>query len=103
MFKSIFRLHILSLIIGLIFIFFFLILGKQDLVINVHDTYFVIAFFHIGLIIFIIHFLFALLYFIMKNYCKFSLGLVHLCLVLPLYIILLLTPYLHFGEIPGQG
>ncbi|MES2515294.1 MAG: hypothetical protein V4580_14170 [Bacteroidota bacterium] len=92
------RLDVLFLLTGiLLFIMCFFMGDTFD--VSLHDTYFVIAYFHIGLMFLLIHGMFALTYFVMRKHQTYFLGILHLLLGTPLFIyIILISLFLSGGS-----
>lgn len=95
--KPLKRLDILFLVTGLFLLIPCLIFADRAVNINVHDTYFVISYFHIGILLFLIHALFGLGYFVMRKHYKYALGLLHLILGAPPFIYFNLTMFFFMG------
>ncbi len=80
------RLDFLFLLTGLMLFALCFFTGKDTFDINVHDTYFVIAYFHIGVLFLLIYSLFALIYFFSRKYQMYFLGILHLLFGTPVFI-----------------
>jgi heme/copper-type cytochrome/quinol oxidase subunit 1 len=80
----------LSLFIGILLCAVFAISPDRTLDINIHDTYVVIYFPHIGFVALIIYLIYAGIYFLMRNYRNYVLSLIHLFSGVPLFVILFL-------------
>jgi heme/copper-type cytochrome/quinol oxidase subunit 1 len=87
------RLDILFLLTGSLFLIMGFLMSNQTLDINVHDTYFVISFLHIGIFFFVIHALFSLIYFIIRRLHKYLLGLLHLILQTPIFFFIFISSF----------
>lgn len=96
------RLDLLFLLTGLLLLIPCLIFGGRRLDINLHDTYFVIASLHIGVLFFLIYGLFSLIYFLIRRHQNYILGLLHLFLGTPLFIHIILTTFFFMGGAPGR-
>ncbi len=96
------RLDILFLLTGLLLLIPCLIFCDRTLDINVHDTYFVIAYLHIGILFFLVFGLYSLVYFLMRRHQKYVLGLLHLIFATPLFIHIILTTFFFTGGLPRR-
>lgn len=77
--------HWLFGISGLLFLVLALAIGGQ-LEMNRHDTYYIIQFSHIGLMVFMMQVFYAVVYFILRRYLIFAAGIFHFLLATPLLI-----------------
>ncbi len=100
--KKLTRIHALFLITGFIFLITCFLFGDNTLDINVHDTYFVIHYQHVGILVFLIQGVYSLLYFFMRRHLNYMIGLLHLFFQIPLLLILILTAFFYFGGAPRR-
>jgi heme/copper-type cytochrome/quinol oxidase subunit 1 len=91
------RLEIVFLLAGLLLFTLCFFMNENTIDINVHDTYFVIAYFHIGILFLLIHCFFALIYFLMRKHRTVLLGILHLLLGTPFFIYIILLSYFFAG------
>lgn len=102
MFKQLSRPHLYFLLTGILLFIACLCVGDRNLDINVHDTYFVIAYSHVGIVFFLIHGFYAGLYFPMRRYANAVLSFLHFIFSLPLFIVLYLSAFFMFGAVPRR-
>ncbi|HET6224851.1 MAG TPA: hypothetical protein VFF27_01135 [Bacteroidia bacterium] len=95
--KLVKRLDILFPLTGLLLCVPFLLLGDQALDIAIHDTYIIIAYAHIGILFFLIHTLYGLIYFLIRKNQNYKLGIWHLLLQTPLFIYFIPQAYRFFS------
>jgi heme/copper-type cytochrome/quinol oxidase subunit 1 len=96
------RLDILFLLTGILLLVPCVFLGDRTLDINLHDTYFVIEYLHIGILYFIIYGLFSLVYFLIRRHKNYVLGLLHLIFGTPLFLHFILTDFFFTDNSPRR-
>lgn len=79
-----------SLFIGIFLCIPFAINPDHTLDINIHDTYIVIYFPHLGFAALILHLLYSGTYVLMRKYRNYVLSLLHLFSVLPFFVLIFL-------------
>jgi hypothetical protein len=97
MLKKNFLFHIISLAIGLVVAFLFLfvnpLMQDSSVDINIHDTYFVVDYSTLGIFVLMLHSIFAIVYFLIRNRLYNLLAVLHLLFTIPMYVQLLLLTY----------
>ena len=92
------RVEILSFGVGILLLLICVLFSNRSLDINVHDTYFVIAPKHVGVLFLIVYVFYGVVYTIIHRYQKRYLGYLHLALTTPfLFSLVLSTIYIGAG------
>lgn len=97
MIKKLTRLDILFLLAGLLFLAFCFSFYNRSLDIAIHDTYIILDMKTIGAFLFVVHAIYAFVYFLIRKNRKYLLGLFHLGLGTPLFA------YIAFGTLFVMG
>jgi heme/copper-type cytochrome/quinol oxidase subunit 1 len=96
------RPYLYFLLTGILLLIACFCVGDRNLDINVHDTYFVIAYTHVGIAFFLIHGFYTGIYFLMRRYANAVLSFLHFIFSLPLFIVLYLSTFFMFGAVPRR-
>jgi len=95
--KNIIRLEVLFLLAGLLLLIPCLFAGNIATDFTIHDTYFVVEHWHIGLLMLSLHTFYALIYFLIRRNQNYLLGLIHLVFGTPLFVYILLSSFFMMG------